>query len=122
MAADLAWRIYYSDGSTFSSEDGDPADAPGWGVIAIPQIDPEVGRSVMCKWDHYCWHGDSWWGHDLVGMLDCLALPGASIIKHGRTLSRGAYQAIRARAQEDPDFPAKAANRPLERPNSMQGT
>jgi len=83
----MSWRIYYSDDSTFSSDDGEPEDAPGWGVVVIPQ------------------YGGGWWGHDLAGLLDCLALPGPSIVIHGRTVAKGDWQRFLAEADRDPDMP-----------------
>lgn len=106
--------MYYSDGSTFSSDDGPPELAPGLGVVVIPQVDPDVGRMMMARWDHYCWHGDQWWGHDLVGLIDCLALPTANIVLHGRTVSQSDYAAIYQRALDDPDFCPKSGRSPIE--------
>ena len=43
----LAWRIYYGDGSTFSSADGAPSDAPSTNVQAIAlEADPTIGRRI----------------------------------------------------------------------------
>lgn len=106
------WRIYYADGTTFSSDDGTPEDAPGLGVVVIPQSDPDVGRMMMARWDHYCWHGDQWWGHDIVGLIDCLALPGLNRVIHGRTVSQEDYRAIYQRALDDPDFVPKSGTLP----------
>ncbi|HJY98670.1 MAG TPA: hypothetical protein VJ227_03080 [Patescibacteria group bacterium] len=35
MLAIKSWRIYYADGSTFSSEDGTWAEAPAFGVECV---------------------------------------------------------------------------------------
>jgi hypothetical protein len=108
------WRIYYSDGSTFSSEDGAPEDAPGWGVVVIPQTDQDVGRMMMAHWDHYCWHEDQWWGHDIVGLLDCLAMPGSNVVVHGRTVGQEIFKKIWVIAEEDSDFEPKSASLSIE--------
>jgi len=105
----LAWRIYYDGGGTFSNEDGPPDRAPGWGAVVIPQADPDVGRMMMSRWDHYCWHEGQWWGHDLVGLMDCLARPGPSVVVHGRTVPQAAWRAIYNTALTDPDLPTKSA-------------
>lgn len=81
-----AFRIRYSDGSTW---DGDPEDAPGWGVVAITQ------------------YGDGWWGHDLAGLLDCLAQPGPNVVVHGRSVSRDEWRRFLKLADRDPDFPPR---------------
>jgi len=111
----VGWRIYYGDGSTFCDADGRPEDAPGWGVVVIPQADPDVGRMMMSRWDHYCWHDGQWWGHDLVGLMDCLAGAGPSVVVHGRTVSQEQWRAIYAAALADPDLPPKSAAMPGER-------
>ncbi len=80
------WRIYYDDGTTF---DGSPEEAPGWGVVVIPQ------------------YGGPWWGHDLAGLLDCLARPGPNIVIHGRTVASSRWPEMMAQANHDPDFPKR---------------
>ena len=114
-----AWRIYYADGSTFSDADGPAEQAPGLGVVVIAQAEPEVGRMMMARWDHYCLHGNEWWGHDLVGLIDCLALPGYNRVLHGRTIPTPDYVRLYQRALEDPDFAPKAGRSPVEQ---RQGT
>lgn len=42
----MAWRIYYRGGRVFSSDDGDWADAPADGVLAVLEISGERGRIV----------------------------------------------------------------------------
>jgi len=83
----LSWRIYYSDGTTFSAADGDPYEAPGWGAVIIPQ------------------YGGGWWGHDLAGLFDCLAQPGPNIVVHGRTVSASMWREMLSTADHDVDFP-----------------
>lgn len=78
------FRVYYADGSVY---DGSPAQAPGWGVVVIVQ------------------YGGGWWGHDLAGLLDCLAQPGPNIILHGRTVSSKRWPELMAKANLDPDYP-----------------
>jgi len=41
----LEWKIYYTDGSAFSSDDGTPWDAPRRNVLAITVPD-EFGKSL----------------------------------------------------------------------------
>lgn len=110
------WRVYYSDGSTYN---GDPENAPGVGIVVIVQDDPDVGRMLMCKWDYYCWHDGQWWGHDLIGTVDCLAQPGFNRVLVGRTVSQDLWKKIHAAAANDPDFQPKSA---LARPEEPRGT
>lgn len=119
----IAWRVYYDDGSTFDSSQGGPEDAPGWGVIAIVQPDPRTNRTVLSRWDHYCWHSsDGWYGHDLIGLMDCLAMPGWSAVAHGRTVPPDLWQQINERASNDPDFLPKSATQMTERPRGTSWT
>ena len=113
----MTFRVFYDDGTTF---DGAPESAPGHGVVVIVQDDPDVGRMVMARWDYFCWHSDQWWGHDLTGLMDCLALPGFNRVLVGRTVSQQAWQAINALALADPDFAPKSAERVLERPKGLR--
>lgn len=118
----MEWKIFYDDGSTFSSEDGSPEKAPGWGVIAIVENDDRVGRTITSRWDHYCHHTDGWYGHDLVGLMDCLAQPGLNAVCHGRTVSNDIWEAINKAANEDPDFKLKTAKTILEQPRGTSWT
>ena len=112
------FRIYYDDGSAYV---GEPADAPGLGVVVIVQPDEDVGRMVMSRWDYFCLHDDGqWWVHDLTGLMDCLALPGFNRVLIGRTVSQDDWQAINAAALADPDFQPKSAERVLERPRGLR--
>lgn len=95
------WRLYYDDGSTFSSEDGGPQDAPARGVIAILQPDPDVGHHVVTGFDYYWIRDGVWFGGDLFGLFDHLITPGWKAVKFGRTTSNAEYRAIVARATAD---------------------
>lgn len=120
MSPVKAWAVFYADGSTFTSDDGGPADAPGLGVVVIAQADPEVGRMLMCRWDFYCWHEPQWWGHDLTGLIDCLALAGFNRVLVGRTVSQQSWREIYSKAEADPDFAPRSASLPLERPEGLR--
>ena len=113
----MDWRIYYCDGSTFDSDQGEPAEAPAFGVLAIVQRDstPEpanVGRFVRNGWDWYYWQPEAreWWAGDLFGLLDRLlhCLP-VGPVKQGRTTSQTVYRETMSRAHSDQDFPPKSA-------------
>ena len=55
----MKWRIYYDDGMTFDSSDGEPCDAPGHGVIAIVEKDSTHGRVVLNGWNWYYHDGEN---------------------------------------------------------------
>lgn len=116
----IAWRIYYADGTTFDSTEGEPWEAPGVGVVCIVQPDPDTGRTIQARWDWYAWHRDTrdWWGHDPFGILDQLTadrLDRVASVKAGRTVSATEYRAIYDRANADPDFAPRSARHPSER-------
>lgn len=83
----MTFRVYYSDGTTYQ---GPPEQAPGWGVVVIVQ------------------YGGGWWGHDLAGLLDCLAQPGPNVVIHGRTVGKQDWRRLLDSAHRDPDFPQTA--------------
>lgn len=101
------WKIYYSDGSTFTSEEGSAEEAPSFGIICIVQPDPERGRNIMHGWDWYYYNDTEgtapmWWGCDLHGLLDRL-LHRLSVraVLQGRTVSNDVWQAITSKANQD---------------------
>ena len=126
----MRWRIYYADGSTFDSSQGEHEDAPPFGVICIVYPNDLVGRIIMHGWDWYYWvPGDGqhcqprsprtgqWWGSDIYGVLDRLLhnLP-LCALKQGRNASNERYRQIMAAADKDPDFPPRSGKLAGERP------
>lgn len=103
----MEWKIYYGDGSTFSSEQGSPEDAPGYDVQAIVYYHAEVGRVVIYNRGYYVRNDDGWFGVDMFGALDQMVAKGH--LKTGRTLLDETYKAIIEKAKTDPDFPPKSA-------------
>lgn len=75
------WRIYYSDGSTFSSLDGPIADAPKMGFICAVGYDESLNRYIQWEWGFYRYDLESlqWWGHDLFGIIDWAILNGVVV-------------------------------------------
>ena len=99
----ITYRIFYADGSTYSSADGPVEDAPGLGVVVV-LIQPDEGESfVIVGHDFYCWHADQgrWWGADQAGLWDYLQRPGWRKVILGRTVSNGDYGRIHAQAMRD---------------------
>lgn len=97
------WRVWYDDGSTFSSSDGLPDDAPVDGVQIImdyPSIGPRIVHQGM---DYYWWMGDCW----ASGNINDLGLhlrkrpPVALVVLFGRWSPIVAYHEARQRAFDD---------------------
>jgi hypothetical protein len=111
----MDWRIYYGDGTTFSSEDGSASSAPPLNVQAIAQAlpdDPTVGRKTVSQYDFY-WFDGQWFGGDLFGLFDYLMRSGA--VKFGRAVPRLEFERHLKRAVTDPDLLPKVAWAPGER-------
>lgn len=103
----MLWKIFYEEG-TYSSEQGAPEDAPGWGVAVIVMPHPDIGRFVLQAHDYYFWDGSGWQGKDLVGLMDRLVNQPkltTRAVKIGRFLPQEHYKAICDQARADPDFP-----------------
>ena len=70
----MRWRIYYTDGSTYSDRDGSPFDAPTDGVQIIAQEDPGPARGFQVDFknlhgkDFFVWD-ESWACVDIVGLI-----------------------------------------------------
>lgn len=96
----MDWRIYYSDGTTFSSADGGWEDAPGWDVQAVVYRDPIVGWAIRHQGDFFRLDDDGTVvGMDVAGLLDWTV--NELGIKAGRMLSQQKFAAIRQRAKDN---------------------
>lgn len=106
----MTWKVFYGDGSTFSSDDGSPAEAPAANVQAIAQVaDIGIGRRTCSRYDFYWFDRGEWHGSDLFGLFDYLMRESPSIVKFGRVLPRLEFEAILNRAVTDPDLLPKVA-------------
>ena len=104
----VSWKIYYSDGSTFDSTQGEPDEAPAFGALVIVQFYND-GRSknLLTGGDYYVFlESGSWVGCDLTGLVDRLAhrLPFKGFLV-GRWVDVDSYHAIVARADKEVNFP-----------------
>ncbi len=117
----MKWRIYFSDGSTFDSSQGNPIDASKHGVICIVYPHELIGRIIMHGWDFYYYVPDSpepWWGSDIHGVLDRAAYHGTLYaLKYGRNVTNGRYAEVMGMADKDLDFPPKSGKLKQERPH-----
>jgi hypothetical protein len=106
----VTWKLYYGDGSTFSNLDGPPSAAPPCNLQALAQqSDIAIGRKTVSHYDFYWWDDGEWFGGDLYGLFDYLQRQSPSIVKFGRALPRLQFEAILARAVQDPDLLPKTA-------------
>ncbi len=101
------WCIWYTDGATFSSDDGDPQDAPGAGVVVIAQDggnhdDPYVksgqGFGVVEGRDWYLYDRGHWFSSDMAGLVQYVAEPGYKIVKAGRWVPPDVFDTFRDEA------------------------
>lgn len=77
----INWIVYYEDGSSFTSEDGGPGDAPRSGVqVVAVRDDQRTGRLLWHSADWYCWHMDEWVLRSDAGLYDYLRQPGTEKI------------------------------------------
>ena len=102
----MRWVILYADDSTFSSEDGEPHEAPRMGVQRIYFSDERVGVGVegspIGRWG---WKTDAddangrWFGFDdHGGFLDYLmTYPRPCVSLFGRTLHPHEWEAVVAK-------------------------
>lgn len=98
------WKIYYSDGSTFTDADGSWESSPPWGVQAIVFLRPDVnppklgGRGwEICQGGSFFRKTDD--GHfvacDNDALLDYVANV-LGVVKVGRMLSAAEFREITA--------------------------
>ncbi len=102
----VKWVIWYADGSSFSSLEGEPHEAPAWGVICVAEHSGEHGRMLWHGTDFYCWDylNRSWVSCDSAGLLDYLANIKAAqkCVRIGRHVSPDAFHRVFAVADKDP--------------------
>lgn len=115
MAID--WIIWYDDHSSFSSDDGNPWDAPRNGVICISVPKRSCGRYLISSRSYYCWHFDEeqWVPHDRDGERQYLRRPGKEkVVLEGWEVSKEHYAKVMEHALHiDDRLPARTANGPV---------
>lgn len=109
------WIIWYDDGSSFSSDDGAPHEAPRDGVQVITAADDACGRLLWHSADYYCWQDGEWVMHNLIGLMDYLRQPGVEkIVLQGRGIAYQRFRSVYRAADEDTRLPTKFALSPRE--------
>jgi hypothetical protein len=103
------WKVFYSDGSTFSHADGEPHEAPPEGVLCIVAYDRHGKRYIAFGQPFFCFDVETgeWWPVDLAGLLDRLRRNLIYAFKEGRSVDNEQFQAAMQRAHEDPEFPMR---------------
>lgn len=119
----MDWKIYYGDGSSFSSNDGPVWDAPPHNVVAV-RHKTENGSQTLNTWDWYIYRSDvGWWGVDMMGMVDQV-MHFANLVhgvKQGRCVPDEQFQEIMRTARSDTDFPEQTARAKRETGNQCYG-
>lgn len=106
MAID--YRIYYSDGTTYS---GPVASCPIWEVLLIVERDRDNGRKIVSSGDFYTYTGGRWMAVDYFGMMQYLARDGMEKrVLVGVMVDSDKWNAAMRRAYNDPDFPKKTGH------------
>ncbi len=113
----MDWKIWYGNGTTFSSEKGMSNDAPTTNVQAVVVRDTDtsgsnVGHFVLQRRDYYWHESDEWYCGDIFGLFDFLMRSG--LVKFGRSIPNSEYRQIMKRIENDSDFPRKSGYRPDE--------
>jgi hypothetical protein len=119
-ATSIEWAVWYDDGSSFSSADGAPWEAPRWGVLCIAAYSGQHGRMIWHATDYYCWAGE-WISCDATGLIDYLAnRPGPEkTVLMGRHVAPDTFYRVYEIANSDPRLPPRSSEDHLEhrRPN-----
>ena len=99
-----SWKIFYDDGSTFSSDDGNAWEAPAVGVLVLMQVDSEGKRVLYCKDDYYCWewrYPNEWVPCNEDGKNDYLHHHrGPKAVLFGRWTSNANMASIQAKVEQ----------------------
>ncbi len=111
----ITWKIFYSDGSTFSNDQGGVEDAPSFGVQVILVKDKNVGRRILRLSDYYLWRPslNRWTDHeDSASVILAMASESWSKLLCGQYLNEEDFEKILIRAHNDPDLPPKSRGEP----------
>jgi len=99
---DLWWRIYYGDGSVFTSDDGLPYAAPRQDVQVIVQGKDGSYEIVHGK-DEFYWEPSTggWHGTDQFGAFDHLIRSKRQCLLFGRMMADSEWRTLFARIKEE---------------------
>jgi len=109
------WIIWYSNGMSFSSDDGPPENAPRDDVQIVVVPSDQVGKLLWHDSDYYCWQDNQWICHDKEGLRQYLNLPGKEKIRLcGFWIPDAQFYALYQVALHDPRMPSKTGQKPGE--------
>ena len=97
MSSLLGWRIYYDNGTTFSSVDGTWNEAPGDGVQVVVEYYDDESREVHLARDYYIFDEGKTYGTNRLEPW----LHKHNIVKFGRWSANGSFAQLVKRAKAD---------------------
>lgn len=97
MSKLIGWRIYYDDGSVFSSLDGDWKDAPSDGVQVLVEFYEDGSRKIHIERDYYMLDDGKAFGTNNINPW----LRKKGEVKFGRWSSDDKFHELVRRAKED---------------------
>lgn len=98
------WIIYYDDGSSFSSDDGETWDAPRTGVEVVVQRNEQTGYDFLCTiGDYFVYDKDrgGWRITDFWGTLDHCVSCRNPLVLFGRNMSDEEFQKLKTRVRRE---------------------
>lgn len=104
------WKIWYSDGTTFDSDQGSPVDAPAKGVALVQTEDGRCGRRnlKMQDWYRWCPRSDRWFDGDAYTLLREHQRHGTVTALPGEYMRDDDFEKILIAAHED-DFVSRVS-------------
>ena len=89
------WRVYYDDGTVYTSTNGTPETAPGYGVLAVTQ---DRDARVLCSQDFYLYRDDydCWIEVHMEGLIDHIVTAAHQVraVKAGRTVPLSQFKQL----------------------------
>lgn len=97
------WRIYYGDGSVFSSDDGSAFEAPRANVQVIVESDPRVGWRWISGYDYFVLDPGrgGWRETNEFGLYDYLQRAKQPLVLFGRWLSDDEWSRLFSRVRSE---------------------
>lgn len=96
------WRVYYADGSVFTSQEGEPWDAPRLGVQVVAQ-ERDGDHELVWGRDHFYYDpgAGGWCTTDLFGALTHLATAPRQCLLFGQWMADDRFARLMERVHAD---------------------
>ena len=91
----MKWKIYYTDGTTFDSTQGEPYESPCKTIALILQYAGSKGMRIMEGTDWYRWFDDRWAEAREFDILFELADKGYILARRGGYMKEDDYLKMR---------------------------